>query len=99
MFKSRSRYPLLRNDILYPHMIPVCSTVWFLLLILTFVRKAYYLALICNVAIRFAWVFYLPVAGPSFALRTWIVAVSEVFRRWLWNFCKYFLLVLQMIAC
>jgi len=36
---------------------------------------------------RFFWVFYLPVKGPSPPLRTFIVACVEALRRIMWNFC------------
>ncbi|KZV61344.1 EXS-domain-containing protein [Peniophora sp. CONT] len=48
----------------------------------------YYFALVSNAAIRFAWIMYIPTGGPSFALRTWIVAMAEIFRRWQWNFFR-----------
>ncbi|VDB96026.1 unnamed protein product [Peniophora sp. CBMAI 1063] len=52
------------------------------------VIPAYYFALVSNIVIRLGWLFYIPVSGPSFALRTWIVAMAEVFRRWQWNFYR-----------
>jgi xenotropic and polytropic retrovirus receptor 1 len=47
-----------------------------------------YLPQITNLAIRFIWVFYLPIPGPAFALRTFIAALLEMMRRVQWNFCK-----------
>ncbi|KZV75878.1 EXS-domain-containing protein, partial [Peniophora sp. CONT] len=52
------------------------------------VIPAYYFALVSNIVIRLGWVFYIPVGGPSFALRTWLVAIAEVFRRCQWNFYR-----------
>ncbi|VDC03363.1 unnamed protein product [Peniophora sp. CBMAI 1063] len=45
----------------------------------------YYFALFSNIVARFAWVCYIPSGGLNFALRTWLVAVVEVLRRWQWN--------------
>ncbi|KIY47527.1 EXS-domain-containing protein, partial [Fistulina hepatica ATCC 64428] len=48
----------------------------------------YYFALVTNVVIRFLWIFYLPDIGPSMHLRTFIVAMAEMLRRWQWNFYR-----------
>ena len=45
-------------------------------------------AQITNTVIRFAWVMYLPSRGLPFQLRTFLVAMLEMFRRWQWNFRK-----------
>lgn len=43
---------------------------------------------ITNTVIRFAWIMYLPSRGLPFQLRTFIVAMLEMLRRWQWNFRK-----------
>ncbi|TRM63672.1 EXS family-domain-containing protein, partial [Schizophyllum amplum] len=48
----------------------------------------YYLAIIYNALIRFAWVMYIPDRGPDFLLRTFIVGMLEMTRRWVWNFYR-----------
>lgn len=48
---------------------------------------------ISNTVIRFSWIMYLPSSGPPFQLRTFIVAMLEMIRRWQWNFRKPSLLI------
>ncbi|KAI0035806.1 EXS family-domain-containing protein, partial [Vararia minispora EC-137] len=48
----------------------------------------YYPAIIINMLLRFSWVVYVPKEGPANLLRTWIVAMLEVIRRWQWNFYR-----------
>ncbi|KAJ7740037.1 EXS family-domain-containing protein [Mycena maculata] len=48
----------------------------------------YYFAIVTNTLIRFLWVLYIPAKGPDVMLRTFIVGLLEVVRRWQWNFCK-----------
>ncbi|EKM58004.1 uncharacterized protein PHACADRAFT_58738, partial [Phanerochaete carnosa HHB-10118-sp] len=48
----------------------------------------YYIAMVTNVLIRFIWVFYIPVRGPSVVLRTFIAGMLEMFRRLQWNFYR-----------
>ncbi|THH19131.1 hypothetical protein EW146_g1993 [Bondarzewia mesenterica] len=48
----------------------------------------YYFSVISNVLIRFIWVIYIPTQGRNFAVRTFIAAVLEMFRRWQWNFYR-----------
>ncbi|KZP18136.1 EXS-domain-containing protein [Athelia psychrophila] len=48
----------------------------------------YYFALVSNLLIRFIWVLYIPVAGPSIILRTFIGGFLEMLRRWQWNFYR-----------
>ncbi|KAJ7185646.1 EXS-domain-containing protein [Mycena filopes] len=48
----------------------------------------YYLAIATNTLIRYLWVFYIPVKGPDFMLRTFILGLLEVARRVLWNFYR-----------
>jgi hypothetical protein len=50
--------------------------------------SVYYIALLSNVIIRFIWVLYLPQQGPDMTLRTFIVAMLEMLRRWQWNFYR-----------
>ncbi|KAK7012689.1 signal transduction protein [Favolaschia claudopus] len=48
----------------------------------------YYFAIVTNALIRFMWIFYIPVKGPDAMLRTFIVGLLEVVRRWQWNFYR-----------
>ncbi|KAF9262261.1 EXS-domain-containing protein, partial [Marasmius fiardii PR-910] len=49
----------------------------------------YYVAMIINVLIRFVWVIYIPLAGPSsIYLSQFIAALLEALRRWQWNFYR-----------
>ncbi|KAF8637930.1 hypothetical protein AX17_002551 [Amanita inopinata Kibby_2008] len=48
----------------------------------------YYFAIVSNLVIRFIWVIYIPEGGLDFRVRTFIVAVLEMFRRWQWNFLR-----------
>ncbi|GJE94840.1 SPX and EXS domain-containing protein [Phanerochaete sordida] len=48
----------------------------------------YYVAIVTNVLIRFIWVFYIPVKGPNFVLRTFIASMLEMLRRVQWNFYR-----------
>jgi hypothetical protein len=43
---------------------------------------------ISNLAIRFSWIIYLPHRGLPFDVRSFIVAMLEMLRRWQWNFRK-----------
>ncbi|KAL1759592.1 EXS family-domain-containing protein [Schizophyllum commune] len=71
MLKTRAKYFLLRDEVLYTNHIPL-----------------YYFAIAYNALIRFAWVIYIPEKGPSFLLRTFIVGMLEMTRRWVWNFYR-----------
>ncbi|KAJ6588943.1 EXS family-domain-containing protein [Mycena capillaripes] len=48
----------------------------------------YYFAIATNTLIRFFWVFYIPVKGPDFMLRSFIAGLLEILRRWQWNFYR-----------
>ncbi|THH00485.1 hypothetical protein EW026_g2059 [Hermanssonia centrifuga] len=48
----------------------------------------YYIAIVTNVLIRFIWVFYIPVQGPNFMIRTFIAGMLEILRRLQWNFFR-----------
>ncbi|KAL1744890.1 EXS family protein/ERD1/XPR1/SYG1 family protein [Schizophyllum fasciatum] len=48
----------------------------------------YYLAIVYNALIRFAWIMYIPEKGPNFLLRAFIVGMLEMTRRWVWNFYR-----------
>ncbi|KAL1741799.1 EXS family-domain-containing protein, partial [Schizophyllum fasciatum] len=48
----------------------------------------YYVAMLFNFIGRFAWIFYVIETGPDFLLRSFVVGVIEVTRRWVWNFCR-----------
>ncbi|KAF8652380.1 hypothetical protein AX16_004408 [Volvariella volvacea WC 439] len=48
----------------------------------------YYFAIVSNVIIRFIWLLYIPEDGPNVLLRSFIIALLEVFRRWQWNFYR-----------
>ncbi|KAJ7276064.1 EXS family-domain-containing protein [Mycena haematopus] len=48
----------------------------------------YYVAIVTNILIRFLWVFYIPVNGPDTMLRSFIVGLLEIVRRWQWNFYR-----------
>ncbi|KAJ7512757.1 EXS family-domain-containing protein [Mycena galericulata] len=48
----------------------------------------YYLAIVTNTLIRFLWVLYIPAKGPDVMLRTFVVGLLEIVRRWLWNFYR-----------
>ena len=41
---------------------------------------------ISNFVIRFSWIIYLPRRGLPFDVRSFIVAMLEMLRRWQWNF-------------
>lgn len=45
---------------------------------------------ISNLCIRFAWLIYVPLDGPSYILRGFIIAMLEMLRRVQWNFCASF---------
>jgi hypothetical protein len=42
---------------------------------------------VSNILLRFTWALYIPAKGPDMMLRSFIVAVLEILRRWQWNFC------------
>ncbi|KAF9787897.1 EXS family-domain-containing protein [Thelephora terrestris] len=48
----------------------------------------YYFAMISNFVIRFSWIMYLPSKGLPFNLRSFILAMLEMLRRWQWNFLR-----------
>ncbi|OCB90034.1 EXS family protein/ERD1/XPR1/SYG1 family protein [Sanghuangporus baumii] len=48
----------------------------------------YYFAIVSNIIIRFQWILYIPVANDGFQLRTFIVAMLEMLRRFQWNFFR-----------
>ncbi|KAJ7100200.1 EXS family-domain-containing protein [Mycena belliarum] len=48
----------------------------------------YYLAIVTNTLIRYLWILYMPVNGPDFMLRSFIVGLLEIVRRWQWNFYR-----------
>ncbi|KAH8113948.1 EXS family-domain-containing protein [Phellopilus nigrolimitatus] len=48
----------------------------------------YYIAIITNILIRFIWVLYIPGGNSDFQLRTFIVSMFEMLRRWQWNFFR-----------
>ncbi|KAF9652632.1 hypothetical protein BDM02DRAFT_2541909 [Thelephora ganbajun] len=48
----------------------------------------YYFAIITNLVIRFSWIMYFPSQGLPFKVRTFIVAMLEMLRRWQWNFLR-----------
>ncbi|KIY70704.1 EXS-domain-containing protein [Cylindrobasidium torrendii FP15055 ss-10] len=48
----------------------------------------YYVTIVLNIILRFAWVIYIPALGPDNYLRSFIVGTIEVFRRVLWNFYR-----------
>jgi len=48
----------------------------------------YYLAIIINLFLRFTWFLYIPRSGPSMAIRSFIVQILEMLRRWIWNFIR-----------
>lgn len=48
----------------------------------------YYFSIVTNALIRFIWVFNVPVRGPSFLLRSFLVGFFEMLRRWQWNFYR-----------
>lgn len=45
--------------------------------------------MITNVAIRFVWIWYLPVRHVHANTRSFIFAIAEMLRRWQWNFCEW----------
>ncbi|KAI0035805.1 EXS family-domain-containing protein [Vararia minispora EC-137] len=49
---------------------------------------AYYVALATNIVVRLAWIFYVPADGPNSALRSFIISMLEILRRWQWNFYR-----------
>ena len=46
---------------------------------------------VSNIIVRFQWILYIPVANDEFQLRTFIVALLEMVRRFQWNFCMFIL--------
>ncbi|KAG8856416.1 hypothetical protein FRC20_000476 [Serendipita sp. 405] len=48
----------------------------------------YYFAIVTNIIIRFGWIIYLPIPGPSPNVRAGIYAIAEAFRRFQWNFLR-----------
>lgn len=48
----------------------------------------YYIAIVTNVIIRFAWIMYIPERGPSMLIRSFIVGFLEMLRRVQWNFYR-----------
>jgi len=48
----------------------------------------YYISIVTNVMIRFAWVMYIPEKGPSMLIRTFVVGFLEMLRRVQWNFYR-----------
>lgn len=48
----------------------------------------YYIAIISNVLLRFTWVWYIPTRGPDTYLRSFVLGLIEVIRRWQWNFYR-----------
>ena len=52
------------------------------------VWPVYYAAMVTNVLLRFSWVIYLLPGPASVSLRSFIVALLEMFRRWQWNFVR-----------
>jgi len=67
-------HPLLRPSLLYND--------W---------KPAYYFAIISDVVIRFLWFIYIPIEGLRFLsspIRSFIVAMLEMLRRWQWNFFR-----------
>ncbi|KAJ6595865.1 EXS-domain-containing protein [Mycena vulgaris] len=48
----------------------------------------YYFAIVTNTLIRFLWILYIPANGPDVMLRSFIVGVLEIVRRWQWNFYR-----------
>ncbi|KAF5381280.1 hypothetical protein D9615_008351 [Tricholomella constricta] len=71
VLRWRTRYPLLRPELVYSDSIPF-----------------YYIAIVTNVLLRFIWVIYIPAQGPSMFLRTFVAAMLEMLRRWMWNFYR-----------
>lgn len=43
---------------------------------------------ITNFLVRFSWIMYLPSKGLPFNVRSFVLAMLEMLRRWQWNFCK-----------
>lgn len=59
---------------------------------LTLPSQFYYVAIVLDPILRFAWIMYLPDpsaslfrGSPSVALRGFVVTMCEVFRRFIWN--------------
>jgi len=48
----------------------------------------YYFAIITNTLIRFGWIFYLSHSQTRPVLKTFIIGVLEMLRRWQWNFYR-----------
>lgn len=46
---------------------------------------SYYLSIITNILLRFIWVIYLPTRGPTTPVRSLIIALFEMLRRFQWN--------------
>jgi len=43
---------------------------------------------VTNFVIRFSWIMYLPSGGMPYEVRTFVVAMLEMLRRWQWNFLR-----------
>jgi len=54
---------------------------------LAYKAPAYYLAVIADFALRFAWLIYLS-SCPLTSLLSFTNAMAEAFRRWIWNFFR-----------
>jgi hypothetical protein len=50
--------------------------------------KVYYGAMVLNVIIRFAFIAYVPLPTNHTRTRSFFIALSEMLRRWIWNFCE-----------
>ncbi|KAJ7064983.1 EXS family-domain-containing protein [Mycena amicta] len=48
----------------------------------------YYLAIVTNTLLRFLWILYIPAKGPDAMLRSFVVGLLEIVRRWQWNFYR-----------
>lgn len=66
--RKNSKHPLLRSELGF-----FKDTPWI-----------YYVVVVYDILLRFAWVWYLAPA-PSVALRGFLLALIEVFRRIVWN--------------
>ncbi|KAF7325791.1 Signal transduction protein [Mycena kentingensis (nom. inval.)] len=48
----------------------------------------YYFAIVSNTVLRFLWILYIPARGPDPMLRSFVLGVLEIVRRFQWNFYR-----------
>ncbi|KAF9532389.1 EXS family-domain-containing protein [Crepidotus variabilis] len=82
-----TRYPFLRQNLLYSNSVYVY---YFALVSFSSYSMVSFLLepQLTNLLLRFLWVVYIPIKGPSMMLRSFIVGILEMLRRVQWNFFR-----------